>query len=208
MLTSNLLLSVRRVITPRSLTPRLRQLGVRDNVRIAVSSPVEWPLPDAARGVFEKMITEKHIDFLPNMPLTKVDGSGTTAHFADGTSLEASAVWTIYPQMAPQFIKDAGITNPKVGSKLQVEPGLTHACVTNNVMSCFQTLLSIGSNDVPIPRGSCRWTSAPTASRWGGHLGAACTRVNSRLVSPVDTTAFKLCFQLQLCFQLKLCFRY
>ena len=50
---------------------------------------------------------------MPGMPVAKVSGGGSTVHFADGSSVDATRVWAVYPQTAPQFIKDAGITNPK-----------------------------------------------------------------------------------------------
>ena len=89
--------------------------GCRDNVRIVVTSPVEWPLPDSARSVFERLIDEKNVEYKPNSQVANVvaTADGSAVNFADGSSVEASRVWTVYPQAAPQFIKDAGITNPK-----------------------------------------------------------------------------------------------
>ena len=91
----------------------LKREGCRDNVRIVVTSPVPWPLPDAAKSVFEKLIADKNVDFMPNAPVAAVENAGTRVRFADGTAVEASKVWAVYPQTAPKFVKDAGITNPK-----------------------------------------------------------------------------------------------
>lgn len=68
-----------------------------------------------SRGVFERLIGEKNVDFMPDMPVVKIsnEGSAVQVHFADGSSVNAARVWAVYPQTAPQFIKEAGITDPK-----------------------------------------------------------------------------------------------
>lgn len=93
----------------------LRRAGCRENVRIVVTSPVPWPLPDPAKEVFTRLIAEKEVDFIPNAAVAKVTEGGTTVHFADDVvpPISASRVWAVYPQTAPKFIKDAGIANPK-----------------------------------------------------------------------------------------------
>lgn len=89
----------------------LCKANCRENVRIVVSSPVEWPLPDPARPVFERLMQEKKIELIAANGITKLEGNIAT--LADGQILEATHTWSVYPQTSPQFIHEAGLTNAK-----------------------------------------------------------------------------------------------
>ena len=92
-----------------------RKAGVREAVRVVVTAPVPWPLPDPARDIFEAYLAEKDVEFRPNAKIasaTRTSESSFTVAFHDGSVLEnASAVWAVYPQTAPGFIKNAGLAN-------------------------------------------------------------------------------------------------
>ena len=94
-----------------------RKAGVRSAVRIVVTAPVPWPLPDPARAVFEAYLAEKDVEFVPSAKIERVTAHAAnrtsfTVAFHDGSRIEnASAVWAVYPQTAPGFIKAAGLAN-------------------------------------------------------------------------------------------------
>ena len=92
-----------------------RRAGVREAVRIVVTAPVPWPLPDPARAVFEAYLAEKDVEFAPSAKIervTRAADSSFTVAFRDGRAIaNASAVWAVYPQTAPGFIKDAGLAD-------------------------------------------------------------------------------------------------
>jgi sulfide:quinone oxidoreductase len=92
-----------------------RDAGVREAVRIVVTAPVPWPLPDPARAIFEAYLAEKDVEFVPSVEIREVtrdSGSNFTVVFHDGSVVKnASAVWAVYPQTAPGFVKDAGLAN-------------------------------------------------------------------------------------------------
>ena len=93
-----------------------RRHGVRDAVDITVSAPVLWPLPDPAKAIFERYLAEKDVLFLPCKTIKNVETNeaenSTSVFFEDGTCITgASAVWAVYPQTAPGFIKHAGLAN-------------------------------------------------------------------------------------------------
>ena len=68
---------------------KLAREGVRDKVRVVVTSPVAWPLPDPARDIFEAHIAEKGVEFWPEAPLASIETDETTdesvAAFAAGS---------------------------------------------------------------------------------------------------------------------------
>ena len=92
-----------------------RKAGVREAVRVVVTAPVPWPLPDPARAIFEAYLAEKDVEFVPSVEIREVtrdSGSNFTVVFHDGAVVKnASAVWAVYPQTAPGFVKDAGLAN-------------------------------------------------------------------------------------------------
>jgi sulfide:quinone oxidoreductase len=93
-----------------------RKAGVREAVRVVVTAPVPWPLPDPARDVFEAYLAEKDVEFRPSAKIASArfcaSESSFTVAFHDGSAVEnASAVWAVYPQTAPAFIKNAGLAN-------------------------------------------------------------------------------------------------
>ena len=92
-----------------------RDAGVREAVRIVVTAPVPWPLPDPARAIFEAYLAEKDVEFVPSVEIREVtrdSESNFTVVFHDGSVVKnASAVWAVYPQTAPGFVKDAGLAN-------------------------------------------------------------------------------------------------
>jgi sulfide:quinone oxidoreductase len=112
-----------------------RRRGVRDSVDIVVTAPVAWPLPDSAREIFETYLSEKNIAFMPNRRVQKIERRAGTASasvcFSDGARLEnVSALWTVYPQTAPAFMKRAGLTN---------QAGFVPARIDTNVVVSSET---------------------------------------------------------------------
>lgn len=112
---------------------RLQKEGCRDRVRIVVSSPVEWPLPDGARPVFERMLSEKNVELIAANGIIKLDGNA--AVLADGTTVDATHTWAVYKQVAPDFIRNAGLTDPR---------GFVPVDIRSNLVSGSDNVYCIG----------------------------------------------------------------
>lgn len=101
------------------LDHELRSAGVRDNVRLAISCPVPFPIggpiPNPASESFLPLIAEKGIEWLPQHELVEVEkgDSKSKAKYANGVELETDAIFAIYPQRASDVFVSAGLTNPK-----------------------------------------------------------------------------------------------
>ena len=142
-----------------------RDAGVREAVRIVVTAPVSWPLPDPARAIFEAYLAEKDVEFVPSVEIREVtrdsEASNFDVVFHDGSVLKnASAVWAVYPQTAPRFVKDAGLANAA---------GFVPA--------------DIGTNRVATDAGAARRPGACSASATARRSWLVATSRTRRLVS-------------------------
>jgi len=141
---------------------KLAREGVRDEVRVVVTSPVAWPLPDPARDIFEAHIAEKGVEFWPEAPLASIETDGTTdesvAAFAAGSNREplaATKLWTVYPQVAPAFVRDAGLTNPRGFVPVDVR---TNAVEGRDGVYCVGDCCAIAVGGKPHPKaGEFAW---------------------------------------------------
>lgn len=94
------------------LDEMLTKAGVRDNVRMVITCPIDWPMPHPrSEEMFTKEMSSRNIGYLPHHVMEKVDND--TIYYKNGTTLDASLVWTVYPIRAPDFVQEAISTNEK-----------------------------------------------------------------------------------------------
>eukprot|EP00980_Cylindrotheca_fusiformis_P002884 scaffold674_cov126-Cylindrotheca_fusiformis.AAC.23 len=91
----------------------VRKAGVRDNVRVVLTCPVDYSMPPNTKPVVLGALEEQKIEFLPNKELAKVEDN--TLHFKDGSDpLECTVLWCVWPIRAPDFVQESGLAiNPK-----------------------------------------------------------------------------------------------
>jgi sulfide:quinone oxidoreductase len=90
----------------------LRNANVRDNVRVCLVCPVDWPMPPVTQAPITKEMTERNIEFISEKVMTKIEGK--TLHFKSGDTLDdIDLLWTTWSLRAPDFVKNAVPLNPK-----------------------------------------------------------------------------------------------
>lgn len=91
----------------------LRKRKVRDQVSVALYTPEPGPMgvagPDVSAGV-RHLVEERGIDYFPRCQVTEVDPDAKTLHFADGGQAGFDLLVYIPPHVAPQVVRDAGMT--------------------------------------------------------------------------------------------------
>ncbi|CAJ1928311.1 unnamed protein product [Cylindrotheca closterium] len=91
----------------------VRKAGVRDNVRVVLTCPVEYSMPPNTKSVVLGALKEQNVEFLNKKELEKVDSN--LLHFKDGSDpLAFDVLWGVWPIRAPDFIQESGLKiNPK-----------------------------------------------------------------------------------------------
>jgi sulfide:quinone oxidoreductase len=83
----------------------LRKANVRDNARVVITCPVEWPMPSASSAPFMEACKERQIEFLPNHVMEKLQES--TIYYKNGVELNAALIWSVWPIRPPLFVQEA-----------------------------------------------------------------------------------------------------
>ena len=114
------------------LEEMIREHGIRDNARLTITCPVQWPMPPAFEESFQTEMRLRNIEYLPNHALEKVEtaGDGCVLHYQNGTRLHATVLWTIYPLRAPDFVQQAIPDNMR-GGFVDIKDKVTHAVADN-----------------------------------------------------------------------------
>ena len=94
------------------LDEMLTKANVRDNVRMIITCPIDWPMPHPqSEKMFSKEMKSRNIEYLPSHVMEKVENH--TIHYTNGVTLDATLLWTVYPIRAPGFVQKALPTNEK-----------------------------------------------------------------------------------------------
>ena len=56
-------------------------------------------------------MSAKQVEFFNNKQLAALEPN--LAHYADGTSVAFDLAWAVYPQRAPDFVRDSGLVNAR-----------------------------------------------------------------------------------------------
>ena len=83
----------------------LRNANVRDNVRMCMTCPVDWPMPPATKQPFLDELKGRNIEFISDRVMDKVEGN--TIHFESGHCLDFTTLWSVWPIRVPDFVKEA-----------------------------------------------------------------------------------------------------
>lgn len=134
----------------------LTKANVRDNVRMVVTCPIDWPMPHPhSQEMFLKECSSRNIEYLPLHVVDKIESN--TIHYKNGTTIDASLIWTVYPIRAPDFVQEALSTNEK--GTIDIDN------IVTNTISGVDNAHAIGDccrvafdNDVTVPKaGEFAW---------------------------------------------------
>jgi sulfide:quinone oxidoreductase len=92
----------------------LRGRGVRDRVRIVVTTPEPQPMPVAGKAVgdaVKAMLADRGIEFLPGHKPKTIDALKRTATYENGTELTYDVLGAMPPHRAPRVVRDAGLAD-------------------------------------------------------------------------------------------------
>jgi len=92
----------------------LRKRGVRESVRVVVSTPEPHPMPVAGKAVGEQFVAllkERGIEFLPGHKPKAVDVARRTVAYENGVELTFGLFAAMPPHRAPKVVRDAGLAD-------------------------------------------------------------------------------------------------
>ena len=92
----------------------LRQRGVRQKVRVVVTTPEPHPMPVAGKAVGDAvraLLVERGIEFLPGHKPKAVDLARRTVAYEDGSELVYDVLGAMPPHRAPKVVRDAGLAD-------------------------------------------------------------------------------------------------
>ena len=92
----------------------LQKRGVREAVRIVVTTPEPQPMPVAGKEVGAKMVAllrERGIEFFPEQKPKMVDASPHSVLYENGMEVLYDVLAAMPPHHAPKVVRDAGLTN-------------------------------------------------------------------------------------------------
>ena len=92
----------------------LKDRGVRDKVRVVLTTPEPQPMPVAGKVVGEQikaMMAERGIEYLPGHKPKWVDVRGRTVAYENGKDLGYDVVAAMYPHRAPKVVRDSGLAD-------------------------------------------------------------------------------------------------
>ena len=92
----------------------LRKRGVRDRVRLVVSTPEPQPMPVAGPVVGAQVVAwmkEKSIEYWPNHKPVSVDAASKTVRYENGASMSFDLMAAMYPHCAPDVVRQSGLTD-------------------------------------------------------------------------------------------------
>lgn len=86
----------------------LHHANARENVRLVLTCPVEWPMPLATRLIFLEQMNKRRIEYLAMHALERIDVNTNHISFlGKKKSLKADMIWSMYPIQAPHFCREA-----------------------------------------------------------------------------------------------------
>jgi sulfide:quinone oxidoreductase len=139
------------------LDEMLTKAQVRDNVKMTVTCPIDWPMPHPnSQSMFTKEMASRNIHYLPLYEMEKVEND--TVYYKNGKTLEASLLWTVYPIRAPDFVQDASIEKNEKGT-ISIHDSMTNAIPsTENAFAIGDCCCVEFENNVTIPKaGEFAW---------------------------------------------------
>lgn len=92
----------------------LKDRGVRDKVRLVLTTPEPQPMPVAGKVVGEQvkaMMAERGIEYLPGHKPKLVDVRARTVAYEKGKDLPYDVLAAMYPHRAPKVVRDAGLAD-------------------------------------------------------------------------------------------------
>ena len=92
----------------------LRQRGVRDRIRLVVTTPEPQPMPLAGKAMgdaIKAMLAGRGIEFHPNRKPKLVDPERRVVSYEDGSNVEYDILAAMPPHRAPRVVRDAGLTD-------------------------------------------------------------------------------------------------
>ena len=110
----------------------LRKQGVRDAVRLVVSTPEPQPMPVAGPAVGAQVVAwlkQKNIEYWPGHKPVEVDAATQTIRYENGVVLAFDLLAAMYPHCASDVVKLAGLTD--ASGFVPVEPGSFQSSVSD-----------------------------------------------------------------------------
>ncbi len=92
----------------------LRKRGVRENVRIVLTTPEPQPMPVAGKAVgdaLKTMLAEKGIEYLPQHKPKAIDAQDHKVTYENGFELSFDILGAVPPHRAPKVVREAGLAD-------------------------------------------------------------------------------------------------
>ena len=113
-------------------------------------------------------LAEKDVEFVPSVEIREVtrdSESNFDVMFHDGSVVKnASAVWAVYPQTAPRFVKDAGLAN--AAGFVPADIG-TNRVATDAARKAPGSVFCVGDCAACPENEGCEMVGCAWADRWG-----------------------------------------
>jgi sulfide:quinone oxidoreductase len=87
----------------------LRQRGVRERIRLLLTTPEPQPMPMAGKAVgdtIRSMLAERQIEYLPDHKPQSVDFAGRQIVYENGVKIAYDVMGAMMPHRAPKVLKD------------------------------------------------------------------------------------------------------
>jgi len=92
----------------------LRVRGVRDAVRLVLTTPEPQPMPVAGKAVGDAvrgMLAERGIEYLPGHKPNAVDAANRRVTYENGAAIDYGLLAAVPPHRAPKVLRDAGLAD-------------------------------------------------------------------------------------------------
>jgi sulfide:quinone oxidoreductase len=92
----------------------LRERGVRDRVRVVLTTPEPHPMPAAGPrigAVVASWMADRGVELHVEHRITSVDPVGRRITYESGFELDYAVFGAMWPHQAPKVVRDAGLTN-------------------------------------------------------------------------------------------------
>ncbi len=93
----------------------LRSRGVREKVKIMLTTPEPQPMPVAGKAVGETvtaMLAERKIEYIPSIKPKLVDPLRRVVVYENSREIEYSTLSAVPPHRAPKVVRESGLTDP------------------------------------------------------------------------------------------------
>ena len=83
-----------------------KKTHVRDQVKLILTCPIEWPMPLKTRETFLDKLRQRRIEYKPMHSLDRIDTGTNTLHYSyrnRAVKIRADYIWAVYPIEAPGF---------------------------------------------------------------------------------------------------------